>query len=480
MFENRKKFSLLVFALLITGFLATSLVGYFVSRSSLREQIIRHELPLTSDNIYSEIQRDILRPIFISSLMASDTFLRDWVLDGEADPEQMARYLREIQTEYGTFTSFFVSENTATYYHPSGILKKVQPDEPRDQWFYRMRQLQEPYEINIDADMAHKDAMTIFVNYRVLDYEGNFIGATGVGLQVTAVKTLIRKYQDSYGRKIFFIDAQGEIRLSPNAGEHSDEGTQVPELLPFLPQMKSTKSLNFRFRNERGTIHANTRYIPEFDWYLIVEQQEGLVTAGIRNALLFNLGICAIITCIVLVLTSLIFSRFQRRLEKMATTDKLTGLYNRQAYDILFEQAIRNCRRENSPLSIALFDIDLFKQVNDQFGHLAGDRVIAQIAKTAKTVSRQNDVIFRWGGEEFLVLLKDCPLDGAQRSAEALRKTIEESEFNTGDQSVRLTVSVGVTQWRSQDSENTLIKRADDALYRAKREGRNQTQVSEG
>ncbi|MCK5696398.1 MAG: cache domain-containing protein [Desulfobacula sp.] len=181
--QGKNKLILIVSLLLITGFVVTSLASYYVSRSSLRSQIAKRELPLTSDNIYSEIERDILRPVFISSFMANDTFLRDWVINGENDETQIIRYLKEIQDKYNTFTSFFVSEKTMTYYHAGGILKKINPKEERDRWYFRVRY------------MANKDSMIIFINYRVYDYENNFIGATGVGLRVRAVKDLIRKYQ---------------------------------------------------------------------------------------------------------------------------------------------------------------------------------------------------------------------------------------------------------------------------------------------
>ena len=211
--QRKNKLILIVSLLLITGFLATSLASYFASRSSLRSQITKKELPLTSDTIYSEIQRDLLRPIFISSLMANDTFLRDWVIQGEKDEEQIVRYLRAIHNNYNTFTSFFVSEQTKTYYQAKGILKKVSQNQARDDWYFRVRSMKPDYEINVDPDMANRDSMTIFINYRVFDYDKNFIGATGVGLKVCAVKDLIKKYQKSFDRNIYFIDKKGTITL---------------------------------------------------------------------------------------------------------------------------------------------------------------------------------------------------------------------------------------------------------------------------
>ena len=117
--------AMLLSILLITGFLFTSFVSYFTAHESISSQVAKTTLPLSSDNLYSEIQRDLLRPIFISSMMAKDTFVRDWVLSGEKDEDAIIKYLKEIQVQYGTVTSFFVSDKTRKYYHPTGVLEIV-------------------------------------------------------------------------------------------------------------------------------------------------------------------------------------------------------------------------------------------------------------------------------------------------------------------------------------------------------------------
>ena len=118
---NNRKLIALISLFLVVGFVVTSFASYFVSRQSLRSEIKLKVLPLTSDNIYSEIQRDLLRPVFISSLMASNTFLRDWVVNGEKDQTKLIKYLKEIKTKYNTFTSFFVSDQTKNYVFIHGV-----------------------------------------------------------------------------------------------------------------------------------------------------------------------------------------------------------------------------------------------------------------------------------------------------------------------------------------------------------------------
>ena len=104
---SQRSLILALLLLLGCGFLATSLLSYFASRSSIRDNIINTELPLTADTLYSEIQKDLVRPILISSMMANDTFLRDWVLAGEHEPERMTRYLNEVMARNRAYTAFF-------------------------------------------------------------------------------------------------------------------------------------------------------------------------------------------------------------------------------------------------------------------------------------------------------------------------------------------------------------------------------------
>ena len=178
---NRKiRFVLLLAVLLLFGFLFTSFVSYFTAHKSISTQVAETTLPLTSDNIYSEIQRDLLRPIFISSMMAKDTFVRDWVMNGERDEDAIVRYLKEIQIYYGTVTSFFVSEISRKYYHSSGVLKTVNQLDKHDNWYFRVQQMHQEYEINVDTDTADRTSLTIFINHRVYDYVGKYIGAIGL------------------------------------------------------------------------------------------------------------------------------------------------------------------------------------------------------------------------------------------------------------------------------------------------------------
>jgi diguanylate cyclase (GGDEF)-like protein/PAS domain S-box-containing protein len=161
----------------------------------------------------------------------------------------------------------------------------------------------------------------------------------------------------------------------------------------------------------------------------------------------------------------------QNRLEALANTDPLTGVSNRRAFLERAEQELAEARRYGNPLSAAMIDIDRFKALNDRFGHAIGDQVLQQVARQLATTLRKPDIFARWGGEEFICLLPHTDATLAQSAAERLRRAIEALEAAA---SARVTVSIGVTSLVSADSEiETLIDRADQALYEAKRAGRN-------
>jgi diguanylate cyclase (GGDEF)-like protein len=461
--------------LMVLGFLAVSGAGYIVSRDLISHGIAAQELPLTGDNIYSELQKDLFRPIFISSLMASDTFLRDWILGGEQDKEAIARYLKEVKERYGAITSFLVTEPTHTYYYAGGVLKTVKADEPRDAWFFRVRQMAQPYEINVDPDMANRDAMTIFINYRVFDFNGGFIGATGVGLTIDAVRHLIESYQKRFQRRIFFVGNDGQITLAGPAAQNLQGNLhELAGLKDIADEIMKTdqEPRQLHYHADGLTMLVNTRFIPELGWRLVVEQEEDAAISPLRRVLAINLLISALITIFVLLVARYTVNYYQGRLEEIAATDKLTGLYNRQALEIIFAQGAKESERSGRPLSAILLDIDLFKEVNDRHGHLFGDLVIRQVAILAREIVRKSDAVSRWGGEEYMVLLKDCELEDAREVAEKLRAAVAATEFAQGEARQRVTLSAGVAQYVAGETLDAFLRRADAALYRAKDLGR--------
>lgn len=480
MLQRKSVFVLSLSLLLLVGFVATSLVSYLVARDSVTTQLEEQALPLTSDNIYSEIQRDLLQPLLISSLMAHDTFVTGWVEDGEQELEKITDYLARIQDKYDTITAFFISDRTLNYYHTSGIIKQVSAQDPKDDWYFRAKALNGDYEINVDQDTVDRSRLSIFVNYRVLDDQGQFIGVTGVGLSVDSVMQLIESYQRRYGRTIYFVDREGRVALHGAGYSGADWLGDKPGMNGLYTRLLTSPSATVSYhRGDGHKVYINSRLVPEFDWYLIVEQTDDPAQQQIERALWFNLLLSLAITLLVLSIAYFTLRGYQRRLEQMATKDKLTGAASRQVFDLIFSRAVKTAQRKGQPLALISMDLDRFKSVNDTYGHQCGDEVIRTFAELVIAHVRETDTLCRWGGEEFLLLLEDCDLARAERIAETIRSAFESHVFRFGRDTQLLTVSSGVALYRSGEGLGQLVDRVDQALYESKRTGRNRVSMAD-
>jgi len=169
------------------------------------------------------------------------------------------------------------------------------------------------------------------------------------------------------------------------------------------------------------------------------------------------------------------------RLARLATTDELTGAANRRHFFELAGRELARAQRSSSPLSFAMFDLDHFKQVNDTYGHAAGDRALVAVCDVCRGMLRASDLLCRYGGEEFIIIFPDAAPAAAAEVAERLRKRIAEQEIVAGTARFRVTVSFGIdgTGGAPRESLEQYLKRIDDAMYAAKEQGRNRVVQAE-
>ena len=162
----------------------------------------------------------------------------------------------------------------------------------------------------------------------------------------------------------------------------------------------------------------------------------------------------------------------------MATIDSLSGIYNRAEFMDLAKRELDRAKMNSEDLSLLIMDVDHFKAINDTFGHGAGDEIIREIGRILKASLRKTDIAGRIGGEEFAVVLRDASLEEAKKVAEKLRGTVAGKKVNYMEQEIHFTVSIGVAAIHcNTDDIEDILKVADDALYKAKAEGRNCVEV---
>lgn len=168
----------------------------------------------------------------------------------------------------------------------------------------------------------------------------------------------------------------------------------------------------------------------------------------------------------------------EAELRTLATTDPLTGALNRRSFTEQAAAELARAHRYGTPLSMLSLDIDYFKNINDSYGHQAGDEVLKALVKTCHATLRGTDIFARMGGEEFSAILPETPLEDAWISAERLRVAVEECSVPAREEVVNFTVSVGLSEIRgNEDDLDRLMRQTDRALYRAKEAGRNRVEV---
>lgn len=485
--DSRYRLLLLLAILLAFGFVGGSAINYRITQASVHSQILQNDLPLTMNNIYSDLTSELTRPILVASSMAADTFLKDWVMDGEQDQNKVRKYLLEIKEKYAFFSTFFVSAYSSRYYHFKGIHKIISPADSHDVWYYRFIGSDMEYDLDVDTDEADNNVLTVFINYRVEDTQGRLLGVTGVGLKMESLARLVEDYKRRYGRSVFLTDRQGLIQV------HQDtslvEKVKISEINGLAGIARAVLEITdqpktFEYRRDGDKILLNVRYIESLKWLLFVEQNETAALQTARMNFVRAVVIGFLTSVFVFCITLMTINRYQREIEKLVVSDELTGVANRRKLEEEFNRLTKRSSRTRQPFCLILMDLDGFKNVNDTLGHLFGDEVLQRISNLVANVLRPTDVLARWGGDEFAILTESS-LEEAVMVAERVRSTVEKIDWPivqgvlcANDPRSAVTLSLGVSQYREEEVFAHVLARADKVLYLCKQKGGNRVEQS--
>jgi len=463
----------IITTLVFTLSASLTVINYLTSMETTREQLKNSALPLTIDNIYTEIQKNIIEPNLIASMMAHDTFLIDWLSHEEDDVQQIVRYLETIQNKYQMFTAFLVSEKSKSYYTAKGMLDTIDKNIPNNQWYFDFQKDAELNEINIDYNTHMGTELIMFINHKILDSDYHMIGATGIGLKTSYINDMLKIFRQRYQFSVYFIDVDGKVVIAEQNVNKLHQLSDIPELASQLPDIIGKGSQVFDYNQAGEAYLLNRKYIPELDLYLIVEAKVNNFTQTAKETFYLNIFISVVITVLISIIIVLYVRKIHLELDNLASNDELTDLPNRRSFHEQLAEFLLLKERHNNTLSILFIDIDNFKNVNDTKGHDVGDKVLQALAEILKNNVRKSDFVARWGGEEFIVLLIDSDINQAQVIADQLRSNVANSTNILNFNQKQVTISLGVTEVTNVDTIETVLKRADDALYKAKSKGKN-------
>ena len=203
----------IIATLLLGVSILSSVINYRIDVRTTQKQLKNISLPLSIDNIYTEIQQRMIEPLIVSSLMSNNTFVKDWVLNGEKDIGHITKYLQEVQDKYDMFTTFLVSDITKNYYHPKGLIDSINVNNIEDNWYFDFKKGENLYEVNLDINYQLDRSLVMFINYKITGENDEFIAATGIGIKLVDIEKMLYSFKKQYHYDVYFVDDSGEIIL---------------------------------------------------------------------------------------------------------------------------------------------------------------------------------------------------------------------------------------------------------------------------
>ncbi len=480
--DRRFKIStnILICLIILAGFIAVTVTSYNSYSDIISEDIVNIS-QLTTTNIYSEIRNELTKPIFVSLTMANDSFLKKWLRNEQgqntpAHQEELRQYLLGLKDKYGYDSVFLVSEATKNYYHYNGINKVVSETDAHDVWYYTFRDSGLIYDLDVDTDQANQNRLSVFVNCRMTDEDGNLMGVTGVGLVLNQVQGMMKFFEDEYGLDTMLFSGDGAVQVDTYLDDTADmnvfDSTVLAENRQAILSNLNTMQV-FPSREKPFDGYYITRYVEDLNWYLLVKKDTSVLEKSMYAQLTRDIVIYVLVAACVLIIANRIIRKNDALMMRMMRMDMLTGLPNRRGFNEELARAITEIP-ERGPFCVFVFDVDNLKEVNDTRGHLAGDNVLRVIAKLADEAFSAAGTVCRWGGDEFAGFCfgEKTPTTVFERFFQSVRQEPLLAQYKT-------TVSMGVACAGGDASANTLIYRADQAMYKAKGSGKDRYYIED-
>lgn len=287
---------------------------------------------------------------------------------------------------------------------------------------------------------------------------------------------MLKTFEDNYGLEVFLISPDGIVEAHTNSNfieklNIFDDKT----ISNFKNEIQNNHSdlLTFKYKDKGIDGYIITRYIDELNWYLVVKKDTSILKKSLYSQLFKVMAVMISVIIFTLIISTKIINWYKQKLSNMAKTDYLTNLPNRRGFNEFLNNAIENHSNYGNDYYVFVFDIDDFKSINDNFGHLFGDHVIRRVAKISNKFIEGNGMLARWGGDEFSgVLFNIDNLDDF--STNLLNIILNDVELKDKN----ITISLGITKSKALDTRDTIIYRADQGMYYSKEHGKNQYKVN--
>lgn len=417
------------------------------------------------------IVEQLMQPLHISQTLAKAKELKDLMRNPLDNEEQIFVTLKRLNKEF-SLNFFIASEISRTQYNSAG--DKIDLIEGKVDWYFRYKDQPE----NAMADIGQWQNPQFYIDLKIYDDEGNFLGVFGVGKSLKAFTEVFNEYKKTYGYDFIFVDQNKNITLTSDprllikgVTFKNLEGLPWFQALKPAEQQGSLNNLLLQINGQEALIAELN--IQPFDWTLyIITPLQSRQTEISRGFIISIVTLLAVIFGLFLLIYNLLYY-FKKDIQKIKQIDILTELANRNNVTLKFDELMY----EKKSVSLVLIDLDNFKPINETHGRKAGDIVLRQVAQMLQCEIRETDILGRWGGEEFILLMPDTGPHEAVELCQELCKKLAAMTITTGTTSIQITGSFGVSFTATPRTMSEVISAADDALFSAKRDGRNMVRM---
>ncbi|PCI52124.1 MAG: hypothetical protein COB45_13890 [Gammaproteobacteria bacterium] len=465
-----------IFVITIIVIIATSYFTFkeFFNASHQKQQEV--VMPL-----FSLINSEIIRPLTVSQYMASDLFLLDYIEQEKIDKEVIFNYITSVSNQFNTL-SFIAIEKHLLLIDSNNKVTDLSGKDA--EWYYRLKAIDKT-EFTDFGDAANPH---LFFDVKMFNKQQDFLGFIGLAIDLDYFATKFAKFKKDYGFELYFVDKNNDVTLSSEqimqtmSHHREDVVTNINEL-PWYQQYKNKYQTKDEHNNDQNIFDYSSNQLiisqmplKELNWRVFIVAPPITEQSVYWQLFMQNLIILLAVSLALYCLFTLCINNFRSDLVKDSETDYLTKLPNRSFIHWKYSQL--NDKYDH--VSVVIADIDNFKILNDTYGHLFGDDVLKVIAKELSENLRSIDLVGRWGGEEFILILPETNAKQAQEIINRIRKSIAKIPFtySSSSKDFNVTVSFGIS---NSNLNGTLLEeilaKADKALYSAKTNGKNQVVV---
>ncbi|MCR5100453.1 MAG: sensor domain-containing diguanylate cyclase [Butyrivibrio sp.] len=460
----------IIVIVILAGFLA---VEYGMARfynQNAREQA-QNDVILTGFDVSSQITNISVEQRVASLMISNDIFLKEWALTETDDPEdneniqQIYDYLKAYQISMGYDTVFFVSAKTGNYYYQDGFNKKISEEDEFDSWYYNFVDLNKEYDIQVDRDETLEYSVSLFVNCRVEDENGNLIGVAGTAHVIDDMNTAVSTYKDTLGVEVYVINTGNAVNSFTGSDEFYKSSEDAAEILgvseDFLTK-KDSNAYDYKWMDDLNCL--TIQYNEEMGWNIVVVQNISDTLNEYRHQMLIGALFLLLVLVIFISGSTFLLTKINTMSREAENADDLTGLCNNRLFREKYNKELR--KRRQKGMSLFMVDIDDFKQFNDTMGHLYGNGVIRLVSSELENAFEDVGIIGRWGGDEFVGI----SFMGVEKTASVLRDV----QVNIENKNLEMTVgiSAGVTLVKGNEKIDSAVDRADKGLYESKKNGK--------